>query len=157
MSLVHNLLSLEVEPLEMADAPAGHEFSARSLTEDVGSKLTGLGVYELPPGQTSWPNHFELGEEEWAIVITGEVTLRTPAGERTLRTGDVVCFPSGPEGAHLFRNDSDEVVRFAMPSTISQGADVAVYPDSGKVKISGPGFYKRIALGPDRAYWEGEQ
>jgi hypothetical protein len=29
MSLVHNLLSLEVEALEMADAPAGHEASRK--------------------------------------------------------------------------------------------------------------------------------
>lgn len=157
MSGVHNLLSLEVEPLEMADQPSGHDFSLRSITDEVGAKLTGLSVYELPPGQTCWPYHFELGDEEWAIVVTGEVTLRTPAGERTLRAGDVVCFPPGPEGAHLFRNDGAETVRIAMPSTIPQGADACVYPDSGKVKVSGPGFIKRVALGPDRAYWEGER
>jgi uncharacterized cupin superfamily protein len=157
MSGLHNLLSLELEPHEMADKPAGHEFSGRSITDEVGARLTGIGVYELPPGQTSWPYHFELADEEWAIVITGEVTLRTPAGERTLRRGDVVCFPPGPEGAHLFRNDGAETVRFAMPSTIPQGADACVYPDSGKVKVSGPGFMKRIAVEPERGYWEGEQ
>ena len=153
---VFNLLTLEVEPVEMEGRPEGHAFSMKSITDDVGAKLTGLSVYELPPGQAGWPYHFELSDEEWAIVIAGEVTLRSPAGERMLRRGDVVCFPPGPEGAHLFRNDGEETARFAMPSTISTGADVAVYPDSGKVKISGPGFSMRMAFGEERDYWEGE-
>jgi uncharacterized cupin superfamily protein len=154
MTRVFNLLALEVTPLE--DAPAGHEFSAASITDDVGAKRTGLGVYELPPGQSSWPYHFELAEEEWAIVLEGEVTLRTPAGERTLVRGDAVCFPAGADGAHAFRNDGDRTARFAMPSTVSPVMDGAVYPDSGKIKVSAPGFYRRFDLGPEREYWEGE-
>lgn len=154
MTRIVNLLELELEPEE--GAPAGHSFSRASITGDLGAKLTGLGVYEMPPGEGSWPYHFELGEEEWAIVIDGEVTLRTPQGERTLRRGDVVCFPPGPEGAHAFRNDSEKTARFAMPSSVSKRLDVAVYPDSGKIKVSGPGFTRRFELGPEREYWEGE-
>ena len=155
MNRVFNLLELELSPEE--GAPEGHAFSAASLTGALGARLTGLGVYELPPGQSSWPYHFELGDEEWAIVLDGEVTLRTPAGERTLRRGDVVCFPAGVEGAHAFRNDGDETARFAMPSTVPQGVDAVVYPDSSKIRVSGPAFRRRFALGPEREYWEGEE
>jgi uncharacterized cupin superfamily protein len=153
---VFNLLELPVEPHGMASAPPGHEFSGARLTERVGAVLTGLGVYELPPGQAGWPYHFELGEEEWAIVIAGEVVLRTPAGERTLRAGDVVCFPAGADGAHAFRNDGSEVARFAMPSAGLSHLDACVYPDSGKIKVSGPGFARRFSIGDEREYWEGE-
>jgi uncharacterized cupin superfamily protein len=150
---VVNLLEL---PLEPEEGPPGHSFSHASVREALGAEQTGLGVYELPPGQSGWPYHFELGEEEWAIVLEGEVTLRTPAGERTLSRGDVVCFPAGADGAHAFTNDSAETVRFAMPSAITHLADVAVYPDSGKIKVSGPGFGRRFELGPEKEYWEGE-
>lgn len=153
MTRVVNLLEL---PLSAEEGPSGHSFSHASVREALGAEQTGLGVYELPPGQSGWPYHFELGEEEWAIVLEGEVTLRTPAGERTLRRGDVVCFPVGPDGAHAFRNDSAATVRFAMPSAISHLADVAVYPDSGKIKVSGPGFWRRFEVGPEKEYWEGE-
>jgi hypothetical protein len=54
-----------------------------------------MGVYELDPGNGSWPYHFEAAEEEGLIVVAGEVTLRTPDGESVLRVGDVVCFPAG--------------------------------------------------------------
>jgi uncharacterized cupin superfamily protein len=149
-----NLQELELTPEE--GAPDGHSFSHASVTGELGAKLTGLGVYEIPPGEAAWPYHFELGEEEWAIVIDGELTLRTPAGERTLRRGDVVCFPPGPEGAHAFRNDGEATARFAMPSSVSQYVDGAVYPDSGKIKVSAPGFARRFDLGAEREYWEGE-
>ena len=155
-SRVFNLRELEVLPHGMVDAPPGHEFSAASLTPRVGAVLTGLGVYELPPGQSAWPYHFELGEEEWVIVITGEVIVRTPSGERTLRAGDVACFPAGADGAHAVRNGGDVTARFAMPSSAPGRFDVAVYPDSGKIKVSGRGFERRFELGDERAYWEGE-
>ena len=155
-SRVFNLRELEVLPHGMVDAPPGHEFSAASLTPRVGAVLTGLGVYELPPGQSAWPYHFELGEEEWVIVITGEVIVRTPSGERTLRAGDVACFPAGADGAHAVRNGGDVTARFAMPSSAPGRFDVAVYPDSGKIKVSGCGFERRFELGDERAYWEGE-
>lgn len=156
MTNVFNLLEVEVEPHGMATAPPGHDFSGTSLSGQVGAVLTGLGVYELPPGQKGWPYHFELGEEEWVIVIAGEVVLRTPTGERTLRVGDVACFPAGADGAHAFRNDGDSVARFAMPSAGLSRADGCVYPDSNKVVVRGPGFSRRFELGPEREYWEGE-
>jgi uncharacterized cupin superfamily protein len=153
---VFNLLELEVLPHGVDGAPPGHEFSAASLTPRVGAVLTGLGVYELPPGQSAWPYHFELAEEEWVIVIAGEVVVRTPAGQRTLRAGDVACFPAGADGAHAMRNDGDVTARFAMPSSAPGRLDVAVYPDSGKIKVSGRGFERRFELGAEREYWEGE-
>jgi uncharacterized cupin superfamily protein len=154
MSRVVNLLELRLSPEQ--GAPPGHSFSHASVTGEMGAKQSGLGVYEIPPGQAAWPYHFELADEEWAIVLEGEVTLRTPAGERTLRAGDVACFPAGADGAHAFRNQGRETARFAMPSTIAAFADAVVYPDSGKIKVSGPGFSRRFELGPEREYWEGE-
>jgi uncharacterized cupin superfamily protein len=156
VSFVFNLLELELDPHGMEGAPPGHEFTGASLTPRVGAALTGLGVYELPPGQSAWPYHFELSEEEWLIVLAGELVLRTPDGERTLRVGDVTCFQAGADGAHAVRNAGDVAARFAMPSAAPGRVDVAVYPDSGKIKVSGRGFERRFGLGAEREYWEGE-
>jgi len=152
--MIVNLLELELERDD--DLPEGHRFSARSLSRDVGSKLSGLGVYEVEPGQATWPYHFELAEEEWLIVLDGEVTLRTPDGERRLRAGDVACFPAGTAGAHAIRNDGDVTARYAMPSSRTPYADGCIYPDSGKFVLRGPGFSHRGFLGDAVPYWEGE-
>ena len=156
MRHVFNLLELELGPHGMEGAPPGHEFLRASLTPRVGAVLTGLGVYELPPGQSAWPYHYELAEEEWLIVLAGELVVRTPDGERTLCVGDVACFPAGADGAHAVRNDGDVAARFAMPSAAPGRVDVAVYPDSGKMKVSGRGFARRFDVGAEREYWEGE-
>ena len=154
--MIVNLRALELTPGDDR-APEGHTFTAWSLSRQLESKYTGLGVYEVEPGRATWPYHFELAEEEWLIVIAGEVTLRTPDGESTLRAGDVACFPAGASGAHAVRNDGPETARFAMPSSVSRYGDGAVYPDSGTFVVRTPGFAHRGRLGDEVAYWEGEQ
>lgn len=150
---VQNLLAIE---LEAEDYPEGHRFSGTSLTQGFGAVATGMGVYELEPGNALWPYHFEVAEEEWLIVIDGELTLRTPDGARVLRTGDAACFPAGAAGAHAVHNHAEAPVRFAMPSTRARYGGASVYPDSGKVRVSGPGFNHRGRLGEPVDYWEGE-
>ena len=150
---VQNLLATE---LSTDDSSAGHRFSGTSLTERFGAVATGMGVYELEPGNALWPYHFEVGEEEWLIVVDGELTLRTPDGESVLRTGDAACFPAGAAGAHAVRNHTDAPVRFAMPSTRPRYGSATVYPDSGKIRVSGPGFTHRGWIGDEVDYWEGE-
>ena len=146
-----NLRDCDLTPYE--DSPDGHRFSGRSLAREVGAERTGFGVYELEPGQATWPYHFELGSEEWLFVIEGELTLRTPEGDQTLRAGDVVYFPEGPEGAHAVRNDSDATARFAMPS-VDQPTNAAVYPDTATFALHGPGFEHRAKLGDPVEYWQ---
>jgi uncharacterized cupin superfamily protein len=154
MTEVFNLADGEL-PLQEGH-PEGRAFRARSISREAGAKLTGLGVYELPPGHTAWPYHFEIVEEEWLIVVSGEVTLRTPDGERVLRAGDVACFPPGPGGAHAVKNHSESPARFAMPSSVARWGDAVVYPDSGKFRIATEGFNHRGWLGDNVEYWEGE-
>jgi uncharacterized cupin superfamily protein len=151
---VQNLLALTLEQRE--DRP-GHRISATSLTKSFGATATDISVHELPPGDASWPYHFETTEEEWLIVIEGELTLRTPAGESVLRAGDVAAFPAGVAGAHAVRNHTEAPVRYAMPSTNAPYGDACIYPDSGKVLIHAPGFEHRGWLGEPVDYWEGEE
>ena len=149
-----NLRDLELRRVD--GTPSGHAFSAKSVTEDVGAARTGMGVYEVAPGEKTWPYHFELAEEEWLVVIDGEVTLRTPEGERVLRAGDVAVFPVGPAGAHAIRNDGTASARYALISSVAEDADGAVYPDSDTFVARSRGWSHRGRLGEQVPYWEGE-
>jgi len=104
----------------------------RRLGPGLGASSTGASIYELPPGQSICPYHFEYGEEEWLIALAGTPTLRTPAGEEELAPGDVAFFPAGPEGAHKVTNKTEEAVRVLMFSEVKYPA-VTSYPDGGKV------------------------
>jgi uncharacterized cupin superfamily protein len=115
------------------DPPPFHAGLFR-LGKQLGATQTGMSVYELPPGQSVCPYHYEYGEEEWLLVLTGRPTLRTPDGERELAPLDAAFFPLGPDGAHQIRNDTGDTVRVAMWSPVITPSATA-YPDSGKVGV----------------------
>lgn len=91
----------------------------------------GASVYELGPENTS-AYHFHHGSEELLIVLRGRPTLRSPEGERQLAEGEVVHFPTGPDGAHGLRNDTDEPVRYVVTG-IRVSPEVAEYPDTKQI------------------------
>jgi uncharacterized cupin superfamily protein len=120
--------------------------------------LLGATLYELPPGERTWPYHYEQGCEEWLVVVSGRPTLRTPDGERELAPGDVAVFPEGPGGAHQVGNPSGEPCRVVL---LSSKAPLAIvhYPESGKVGIwsQAEGYQKLLRTDATVDYWEGEE
>jgi uncharacterized cupin superfamily protein len=104
------------------------------LGGDLGAERTGTTVYELPPGQSVCPYHYEYGEEEWLLVLQGRPSVRTPDGTERVEPNEVVFFPMGPAGAHQVINDTDETVRVLMWSMITIPTGTA-YPDSDKVAL----------------------
>ena len=100
----------------------------------VAGEHLGASLYELPPGEATWPFHYELGIDELVVVVAGFPTLRTSAGERVLLPGDCVFFPDGPAGAHQIVNRSDETVRVLFASSFCMPR-AGVQPDSGKIMI----------------------
>jgi len=133
--------------------PPGYVCGGARLGPGLGAQQLGLSVYELAPGQSICPYHYETGEEEWLIVLVGRATLRTPEGEQELGPWDCAFFPAGEEGAHKVTNGTDERVRVCMWSNRLAVA-TAVYPDSDKVGAWPPG--KLFRLGDAVEYWEGE-
>ena len=77
----------------------------------LGAAAHGMSIYEVPPGQTICPYHYECAEEEWLVVLEGTPTLRDPEGDATCsHRWDVAFFPTGPSGAHLVRNETQDIV-----------------------------------------------
>ncbi len=146
-----NLYELETEAA--ADRPAGYEISRVRVGELVGASALGLSLFDIPPGQSAFPYHYELGREEWLLVLAGRPTLRDPDDETELAPGDLVVFPEGEEGAHKVTNNTDETVRIAMISNTEEPS-VAFYPDSGKVGVWPAGKLFRLADEVD--YFAGE-
>lgn len=114
-------------------APDGYRCGAARVGKAAGGQETTVKLYELAPGQSLCPYHYEY-VEEWLLVLDGPLQLRTPEGEETLAAGALVCFAPGPAGAHKMRNDGDTAVRALMFSSAREPA-VAVYPDSDKIGV----------------------
>ena len=116
-----------------SDQP-GFTWDRIQLARRLGGEKLGASVFELPPGQKSFPYHFHHANEELLLVLTGEVVLRTPDGEQTMGPGDAELFRVGKGGAHQLINMTDEPARYIMFSTMIE-PEIAVYPDSGNVGV----------------------
>ena len=100
------------------------------------------------------PYHYENGEEEWIVVLTGRPTVRTPEGERELAPVGLRVLPDGRGG----RAQGDEPRRRAGADhhLVEPGSNPAttIYPDSNKVGAWPPGKLFRLDDAVD--YFEGE-
>jgi uncharacterized cupin superfamily protein len=139
------------------DDPDGFTGGYSRLGPPLGASMIGATVYELPEGQSNCPYHYEYGNEEWVLVLSGRLTLRHPGGEDELEPGELVCFAIGPEGAHRFTNRAAEPARFVVFSTKFEPS-VAVYPDSDKIGVwpGDPRDKLMVRRGSNVDYYDGE-
>lgn len=140
-----------------SEDPDGFRAGIARLGKQLGAAESGISVYELPPGQSVCPYHYEVGEEEWLLVLAGNPSLRRPEGCERLDPWDVVCFPRGPEGAHRIANETERSARVLMFSTVVIPT-ATVYPDSDKVGIwtGDPETDVLVRRGDAVDYYEGE-
>jgi uncharacterized cupin superfamily protein len=100
----------------------------RALGDALGLTKIGINLTTLPPGKESSMRHWHTHEEEFIFVLTGEVVLRTDAGEQTLTAGACAGFPVGTSDGHQLVNRSDRPAVYLEMSN-RDDADQAYYPD----------------------------
>jgi uncharacterized cupin superfamily protein len=138
--------------------PAGYKSGNHRFGPKVGGQRLGATVYELPPGESLCPYHYE-SEEEWLMVLQGEATIRTPDGETVMKPGDVTAFQANPSGAHKATNNGTETVRLMMWAN-SDPIGYCVYVDSDNISFWSEGGDTvesvRVKRGTKLDYWDGE-
>jgi uncharacterized cupin superfamily protein len=114
----------------------------------------------LAPGKRGCPYHLHHAQEEMFIVVEGQGTLRVAGEMLSLKAGDVVFIPAGPEYPHQILNTSDAPLKYLSISTMER-PEICEYPDSGKylaeasLDKSEP-FEVIGRKGPSLDYWDGE-
>ena len=91
-----------------------------------------------------------------SYILSGEGVLRTPDGERQVRSGELLFFPAGPEGAHILKNTSETEMLCYIDFDVVHDIDVAIYPDSDKIGIWGMGINKLYPQSDNVDYYDGE-
>jgi uncharacterized cupin superfamily protein len=152
-----NLFTVDLQ--RDADDPPGYEAGYARLGPLLGAVDLGATLYELEPGNSNCPYHYEWGNEEWLLVLSGTLTVRHPDGETELGPGALASFLEGPRGAHKLTNKGEEIVRLVVIST-KVDPSMAVYPDSDKIAAwPAPGEQPdgvRVRRGGNVDYWDGE-
>jgi uncharacterized cupin superfamily protein len=133
------------------DEDKGTRFRRKRLAAAADGEALGASLYELDPGEQSWPVHFHTGNEEAVYVLAGEGTVKRGEGrdDVPLEPGEFVAFPADPSGAHRIVNTAEPssassrptsddtgtaVLRYLMVSTMND-PDVAVYPEHDGIGV----------------------
>ena len=153
----------EIKHCKMEDLPVsykcghdGYEYFRRKFIPFGGAKNTLVSVYEIPPGKAAYPYHYHHKNEETFYILSGVGLLKTPEGERTVSAGELLFFPTGPEGAHKLTNMSKTEKLVYIDFEVVHDIDIAVYPDSDKIGVWGLGINKIYPQSADVDYYDGE-
>jgi uncharacterized cupin superfamily protein len=83
----------------------------------------------MPPGAESALRHWHTLEDEFVMVIEGELTLITGAGEMILGPGMAAGFPAGKADGHCLVNRSGQDAVYLEVGDRRAGDEVT-YPDA---------------------------
>jgi uncharacterized cupin superfamily protein len=102
--------------------------SSRRLGQAAGLTQVGANIVYLEPGAVASLRHWHLKEDEFAVVLTGELVLAEDTGEAVMRPGDCAAWPAGVANGHRFENRSDAAASFLVVGTRKDG-EIATYTE----------------------------
>lgn len=130
---VKNYNSIEGQQL----GEGGNQFTVKPVIarEEVGK--CSVSFVELEPENYAYGYHYHEANEEVFYIISGTGIVRTPMGEITVKTGDAITFPAGPEGAHVIRNGSKTEKLVYIDFGAATVPEIVHLPDFGKIMVVG--------------------
>jgi uncharacterized cupin superfamily protein len=113
-------------PAPFHAAVAGRE--TQRLGDAAGLTQFGVNLVRLKPGAAAGVRHWHENEDEFVLVLEGEVTLIEDEGETTLTAGDAAGFKAGVPNGHCLVNKSSADAVMLVVGTRAQ-SERAHYPD----------------------------
>lgn len=102
--------------------------STESLATAAGLTQFGVNIVTLEPGAWSSQRHWHSHEDEFVMVLSGELTLIENEGEQLLRPGDTAAWPAGVANGHHLVNRSSLPARLLAVGSRHE-LDEGHYPD----------------------------
>ena len=150
-----DLASVPVKTSSIYPEPYAAMMAGRSSLRlgDVGGLTQfGVNIVMLEPGAVASLRHWHMKEDEFAIVLTGNLTLVEDEGETPMQPGDCAAWKAGVANGHRFENRSDKPARFLVVGS-KNPEEVACYSDVD-VKIHMNGGKPRFTYRDDTD-WKG--
>ena len=111
------------------------------LGDAAGLSQFGVNLLRLPDGAWSSQRHWHAEEDEFVMVVEGEVVLIEDDGETTLRAGDFAGFKAGVPNGHKIENRSGRDAVLLEVGTRSPTVTACDYPDIDMVLPDGADRY----------------
>lgn len=107
-------------------------YAHRNLGDLGGLTQFGVHIERLPPGTSSSLCHWHETEDEFILMLSGEVILVEDGTETRLVAGDAAAWPAGVPNGHCLKNRSGVDATYLTVGTRNR-ADTVHYPDHDRV------------------------
>lgn len=116
----------------------GNTFSIKPVVADTDIDTCAAAFVEVPVGNYAFGYHFHDASEEIFYIVSGTGSLRSASGEKDVKPGDMLCFPTGEKGAHVLSNTSEtQPLVFIDFGVKASKTDLVIFPDIGKMMVIG--------------------
>lgn len=115
-----------IYPEPYASQMAGR--SSLRLGELAGLTQYGVNIVLLEPGAVASLRHWHMNEDEFAIVLEGQLILIEDDGETEMHPGDCAAWKAGVANGHRFVNRTDQPAKFLVVGTKAP-SETATYSD----------------------------
>ena len=127
----------------------------RALGDALGLGQFGVNLVRLKPGVMSSQRHWHSHEDEFVIVLEGELALVTDGGEQVLGPGMAAGFPAGSgDGHHLINRSGRDAVYLEVGARDEANDDVD-YSDIDLIRRKKDGA--RVFFHKDGTPYKGQQ
>lgn len=113
--------------------------SAIRLGHASGLEDFGVNLVTVPAGSWSSQRHAHDADDEFLMMIEGELVLIEEGGRTLMRTGDFAAFPKAASGGHHLVNESNVSARFVV---VGANKGDASYPDIDLLYAQGEAGYR---------------
>jgi uncharacterized cupin superfamily protein len=141
-----DLSAVPVKTGSLYPAPYAAQMAGRSslrLGDAAGLTQFGVNIVTLEPGAPASLRHWHLREDEFAMVLEGELVLVEDEGETVMHPGDCAAWKAGVANGHRFVNQSDRPARFLVvgsknPDEVAHYSDVdmKIHMSGGKARFT---------------------
>jgi len=127
----------------------------RMVGDVLGLKQFGVNIVRLAPGVMSSQRHWHSHEDEFVIVLEGELVLVIDAGEQVLGPGMVAGFPAGSGDGHHLINRSGRDAVYLEVGARDEANDAVDYSDIDLIRRKKDG--RRVFLHKDGTPYRGQR
>jgi len=132
--IIKNIADIEAKTNERD----GNTFVVKPVVAGEDVDTCAAAFVEVPVGKHAFGYHYHDQSEEIFYIVSGTGKLRCAYGEKDVKAGDMLCFPTGEKGAHVLSNSSKtETLVFIDFDVKASKADIVTLPDIGKMMLSG--------------------
>jgi len=133
--IIRNVADIEGNQIDRGN---NNVFTIKPVVAGEDADKCAASFVEIPPGCFAFGYHYHDQNEEIFYVVSGIGTLRTYQGDKSVKAGDMLCFPASEKGAHVLSNSSDtEPLVFIDFSTKSSQTEIVTLPDVNKWMLMG--------------------